>query len=553
MKFLPQVTAVVAIVVTAVSWFRSFPRRRNRRGRRLLANRWRRMEAVPGVISWGGVQLPAGAENSHFLVVGTTGSGKSLTLGRLMREALEGTGTGEDKRALIYDAKTDVASFLATLSLAIPVVYLNPFDKRSSQWDMSADITSPASALQVASIFVPEESGSSNRYFTDTARDLLREVMMSFVSAGCEWTLRDIMLAMRSKERLREVLERTPEGAELLTLHTGDSRAFQSVLSTARSRLAPLEPIAALWHRAKEKVSLRDWVRGGMVLVLGNDESARTAMDALNQVVFQRATELALKQPNSTTRRTWFFLDEVREAGKLAGLSKLMNKGRSRGCCVALGFQDIHGLKDVYGTEVALEIVGQCSQKALLRMESEATAKWGSATIGQYEHVDVLRGRSGWQLSAAEQWRTADLVMPSELLGIAPTSMTRGLTGYYLTPHIGAFRRTLPLLHMLGQPASQLDAGAQGEQDFIERPECEQYLASWSVEDCNRLGLAHETPISGSGVSAPHLRTRTTPEHLAEEQEAPRPKRFGDPRRVPELCEQRAHLSNPISRLEPEE
>jgi len=430
----------------------------------------------------------------------------------LMREALDGASFGDDKRALIYDAKTEVASLLASLSLAIPVVYLNPFDRRSSQWDMSADITSPASALQVSSILIPEEQGSSNRYFTDTARDILREVMMSFVYVGCEWTLRDIILGMRSRDRLIEVLERTPEGTDLLGLHAGDSRAFQSVLSTARSRLAPLEPVAALWHRAKNKVSLHDWVRGEIVLVLGNDESARTAMDALNQVIFQRATELALKQPDSSSRRTWFFLDEVREAGKLSGLSSLMNKGRSRGCCVALGFQDIHGLKDVYGNEVALEIVGQCSQKALLRMESEATAKWASATIGQYEHVDVLRARSGWQLSVSEQWRTADLVMPSELLGIAPTSMSSGLTGYYLTPHVGAFRRTLSLLHLLGKPPSQSNTAPPVEPHFVERPENEQYLEAWSAEDCDRLGLARDPTPSEGDVAAHRLGTSKAPE-----------------------------------------
>ena len=203
-------------------------------------------------------------------------------------------------------------------------------------------------------------------------------------------------------------------------------------------------------------------------------------MDALNRVMFQRATELALREPNSRTRRTWFFLDEIREAGVLDGLGRLMNKGRSKGCCVALGFQDIHGLKAVYGAEVALEVVGQCSQKALLRMESESTAKWASATVGQYEQVDVMRGQSGsldrsYQRSASEQWRTADVVMPSEFLSIPPTTEAHGLTGYFLTPHVGAFRNTLPLSSLL----SAKPAGLAAVPDFLERRESEQYLEPW--------------------------------------------------------------------------
>ena len=232
-----------------------------------------------------------------------------------------------------------------------------------------------------------------------------------------------------------------------------------------------------------------------MVLVLGNDDSARTAMDALNRVLFQRATELALRKPNSRTRRTWFFLDEVREAGTLDGLSRLMTKGRSRGCCVALGFQDVHGMRSAYGPEIALEIVGQCSQVALLRMASEATAKWASSTIGQYEHVDVMRGQSGsldrsFQRSASEQWRTADVVLPSEFLSIPPTTSKSGLTGYYLTPHVGAFRKTLPL----GSLLTATPAG--GVPDLIERPESEQYLEPWDLQDGIRLGLSKEALLN---------------------------------------------------------
>ena len=479
--------AAVAGLLRYWTWLRP----RSWRGRGLLSESEanRRAKAGNGPIEWGGTRLPEGAETTHFLVVGTTGSGKTLTLNKLMGNALRGLDRGCDRRALIYDPKTEVAGYLASLDLNVPVAFLNPFDSRCAQWDMSADVTSPVSALQVASILIPEESASTNRYFTDTSRDLLAELMMCFVASGSSWTLRDVVLGMRSRERLQETLCRTDRGRELFEMHSGDRRAFHNVLSTARSRLSPYEPVAALWSRSEKRVSLRDWVSGEMVLVLGNDDSARQAMDSLNRLIFQRACELALRQPNSSTRRTWFFLDEVREAGTLDSLGRLMTKGRSRGCCVALGFQDIHGLKSAYGPEVALEIVGQCSQKAFLRMDSESTAKWASATLGQYEHVDVLRSQSGYFDRAshrAEQWRTADVVMPSEFMSILPTTMEDGLTGYYVTPHIGAFRKTLPLSSFLDECSSD-----DGFPNLVERHESEQYIQSWGGEDGLRLGLSH--------------------------------------------------------------
>ncbi|MCB9917199.1 MAG: type IV secretion system DNA-binding domain-containing protein [Planctomycetes bacterium] len=471
-----------------------------RRGRSLLSRREAEQHEAQSErahpesqITWGGVRLPRSAETSHFLVVGTTGSGKSLTLGQLMTQALSGARVGSDTRALVYDPKQEVLPFLAGLELEVPVVTLNAFDQRAAEWDMSADVTSPATALQIASAFLPEEGGSSNRYFSDTARDLMTGVLVSFIQSGEVWGLRDLVLTMRSRARLEEVLSRTDAGRDLLQMHAGDSRAFHNVLSTARSRLAPFEPVAAAWSRAKRRVSLRDWVRGEMVLVLGNDDSIRTAMDAINQVLFQRATELVLREPNSWTRRTWFFLDEVREAGKLGALPRLLNKGRSKGACVALGFQDIHGMKSVYGTEVALELVGQCSNKVLLRMESAETAKWAASTVGQYEEIQVLESRSRdavdltrGQTTRSEQRVTRDVVMPSEFLGIQPTSWRNGLTGYYLTPFVGVYRRTLPLAHFVGSGSGERGSPTP---DFLERPESDQYLEPWTRRDLERLKL----------------------------------------------------------------
>jgi len=75
------------------------------------------------------------------------------------------------------------------------------------------------------------------------------------------------------------------------------------------------------------------------ILVLGNDEDNRAAIDTINQLIFKRLSELMLAQPEvnpGDSKSTWFLLDEVRQAGKLEGLSALMTKGRSKGAAVLL-------------------------------------------------------------------------------------------------------------------------------------------------------------------------------------------------------------------------
>ena len=84
----------------------------------------------------------------------------------------------------------------------------------------------------------------------------------------------------------------------------------------------------------------------------------RAAIDTITQLLGKRLSEQVLateERPKDRQHTTWFFLDEVRQAGRLDGLSALITKGRSKGAVVLLGFQGI----EVYGREAANELVGQ--------------------------------------------------------------------------------------------------------------------------------------------------------------------------------------------------
>ena len=410
-----------------------------------------------------------------------------------MHEALGGMKGRNDTRALVFDSKQDVLGLLESMDLGVPVLTMNPFDARCVAWDIARDVTSPASALQMAKTIIPEEDGN-NRFFSDAARDLLCGVMLSFieVSPG-RWTFSDVVYALQRKERLEKVLERTERGRDRLASYFSEERVLHNIMSTIRSRIAPFEPIASLWQRAWTKVSLREWINGQFVLVLASNEAVGAALDSVNQVIFRRLVELTLSQSESKLRRSWFFLDEVREAGKLPGLSKLLTKGRSKGACVALGFQDVHGLKDAYGEHVAAEIIGQTSQKALLRMESPETASWAARVLGEYETIEILRSTSGKVLPSSrtrsEHRVKADAVMPSEFQTIPPTTAETGLSGYFLTPYVGAFKATLPLRDVLVDAPLPRTAP-----DFAERAERQQYLIPWEGRDYRRLSLDRESP-----------------------------------------------------------
>ena len=187
----------------------------------------RKIEPGTGIY-FGGLPLPPTSATSHFMIVGSTGSGKTLTLRMMMGSVLPTILTRADQRAVVFDVKQDAISILygiladALKLQRIPevqlqskieerVLILNPFDSRCHSWDMAADIRSPEVSLQIATILIPEEHGQ-NRYFSDAARDLLNGIIQVFIDKKSDWCLADLLFAMRSPDRMRHVLKQTDEG-----------------------------------------------------------------------------------------------------------------------------------------------------------------------------------------------------------------------------------------------------------------------------------------------------------------------------------------------------
>lgn len=506
------------IIATAVAFFLIHyvllipfqkPGRVFRRGRKLRKHREaiKLAAALPRPqspdILWAGLSLPADAALGHFLIAGATGSGKTISLTQLMKSALPLVGRVPDTRALVYDAKQDMMSVLDSLGLQKKAVLLNPFDSRSHAWDIAADVTTPALADSVATILFPPDQ-ESQPFFTNSARDLLYAVLLSHLRhAPLRWTLRDVLYTLGSKDRLRLVLARDADTLEIYHTYSEPESTFQNILSTVRTKARTYETVAAVWsHVPPDKtVSLKDWIKGDFIIVLGNNEAMRASIDPINRVIFKRAADLILSCSESNTRRTWVFLDEVGKAGRLHGLDDLLTKGRSKGACVVLGFQDIDSLRmpDLYGVHGANVITGQCANKAFLQLHSHSTAEWAAQLIGQAEVSEVDRshstssggGSSGTSSTDGFNERTATRLaaMIEEFFELSPpTERDPRLDGFYITSRIGAYSARYPFEM---PPKSQ-------EPDFVPRPSEQQVMAPWNAADKARLGLGGEPAPSPS-------------------------------------------------------
>ena len=453
----------------------------------------------PSVI-WGGLPIPSGLANQHFMVLGTTGSGKTATIDLLLKSVVPRIGAGDGWRALIFDPKTDACARLVSMGLTSTPIILNPFDSRAAGWDMGADFQDARDIPDHAALLFPVTKDAKQPFFEEAAVALAEGVICSLnARVGRNWDLRDLILAMSSPKRIREILAWAPkQNEDCLEMYFGNQKTTADIMSTIATRVRRYRVVASYWHHAKRKFSLTDWVNSESILVLGHSHRSKKALQALNLVIFKRASDLLCDQPNSTTRRSWIVLDELGTAGKVEGLDDLAEKGRDKGACLVLGFQDISKVQEAYGEKLAEAIIALPANLGVLCLHGDKTPTWAQRIFGEEERKDsrtstsVASGPGGTTktVTDAEHREKVPILMASTLTSI-PTVSPGGvqeLEGYYSIGHVGRYRYDLPLA-TLKRELPRLDEAQALRINFQESPPEMGILQPWDADDYLRLGL----------------------------------------------------------------
>ena len=392
---------------------------------------------------------------------------------------------------------------------------------------MAKDLKEPAAARQAATNLLPLEKGTTQPFFVNAAQDLLTGVFMALnATKPGSWILLDVVRAMKSPEKLRALLRTTPDGRDLLATYIDhDSRVAANILATGRTKLAPFETVAALWSRATKKVSLVDWAttKDPYVIVLGTDDASAATLRPLMQAVFQRAAELITgRVEEEPPDQSFFFLDEVRVAGRLRGLDSLLLKGRSKSARVVLAAQDVEGLMSVYGDKEARELLGMCGNVALLRQFGTGSMEWASKLLGKHERKRAThttnRDKFGQPNgdSTAIGTDMADVMSPREFRELPLATRECGIFGVFGTPvrfWQGAIEPAFIERHLL--PLSQdvgfdpRDAEDQLPPVPVEEPilPFEDALAGIDLAELTRTTEARETVPPENGRVHRTLRT----------------------------------------------
>jgi type IV secretory pathway TraG/TraD family ATPase VirD4 len=385
-------------------------------------------------IRFAGLNMPTAAEMLHTLILGTTGTGKSVTIGSAMSDIAE-RAKYSGERMMILDPDGGYAARYGNAERGDR--FLNPFDACSAKWAMFKEIRRPYDADNIAAALVPDPGGEAGEW-ARKARAIVSSVIEVLAKVpGAESCDLYKVCCLTTVPELREVLANTPAAR---FLEEGNDRTMLSILTTVTDALSALR-----YLEPGDNFSITEWVREGRGwLFVPYDAEQIAALSPLIRTWVRIAIFSALSLPERDNG-LWFVMDEFDALGKLEGLADALPRLRKVGGRVILGLQTIGMVERLYGQGYADAIAENAGNKLILRCSSgksngDGTSKFASHLIGQHQVRRAVQstntssgsGRNpggessnrGTGSSTSEQIVIEDAVMPAEI------EQLPNLTGY---------------------------------------------------------------------------------------------------------------------------
>lgn len=428
-------------------------------GRRLInrdeAEEIADIEPTDAGLSFGGIRV--GSE-TNIIICGQVRSGKTTLLRQMMAKALlQVAKKGSDARAVIYDATGDFVPFVyGVMGDDATVIIFDPEDERGFSWDVSADITTPAQAQNLAEILIPKEDGDEP-FFIGGAQSLTKAVLESFLLRTAEakengekfsWTLRDLFNALATKESAVSVLRgfatETKDFEHEIKLYL--ERSNDDILSTIASKSSRARLVAAMWDE-RPKVSIKDFVENtdGRVIIITSSNESSAVVKELNRLFIERLSQTLLDTRSLTNKRTHIFLDEFTEIGKLDAIKRLLKLGLKKGVRVYLCYQNFEDVKETYGGNQASVILSESGTIAFLRQtgdSAKAAAEFigkqiitiTNSSTGASGNGEGMSFQTGKQETQVERWTVEPEAFSNRLL---LAGKKNGVGGFFMSPSVG--------------------------------------------------------------------------------------------------------------------
>lgn len=322
-----------------------------------------------------GIPYPMDGEFEHTLITGGPGSGKSVAIHRLIRSIRE-----RGDKAVIYDPEGE---YIRQHYDPETDIILNPFDDRAPAWSPFFDAREHVEWNRLAhGLFKENKSGGGDPYWTEVSRSVFAFTCWKLQEANPSVKLEVALEYLFGPNKpLETLLKGTPAAKHL----AGTGGRVDSIASVVGGGVTPLVYLLS----DRRPFSIRKWINNpqrqpGFLFFSAPETHADTLRPLLGfwseitiSSLLSRSAEGCPPHP------TWVILDEFPSLGRVDALAEGPARLRKHGGAMVFGLQQISQLQDIYGRDRARTIVGQCSNKLVLRANDPETAQMMSEMLGE--------------------------------------------------------------------------------------------------------------------------------------------------------------------------
>ncbi len=360
------------------------------------------------------VNYPWRLEQSHAMLIGTTGMGKTVALSDMLEEA-----RANGQRAVVFDL---TGTFIEHFYESDRDFILNPLDARCPQWSVFDECRDEAEFSAAAEALVPHDGGGSEQFWVLAARLLFVEMCLRLRADGKannEALASELMTA--DLAQVHKLMRGTI--ADPLTAPEA-ARMAESIRAVFNANAKALK----LLPRLGPKFSVRDWVeaedRPSSILFISARYVDMSVCSQLLTVWLDTAMNTLMAMDRSAELRLWFFIDEMGALHRLPALEKGLQTARNFGGAIVTGIHAFAKLKEVYGENMAMTLSSLARTKLILGTADRETATWCSDFIGHRQVRDMEEGYTyGYNnardaVSLTPRKNIEPLLLPDQLMNL---------------------------------------------------------------------------------------------------------------------------------------
>ncbi|AOR81118.1 type IV secretion system DNA-binding domain-containing protein [Novosphingobium resinovorum] len=331
-----------------------------------------------------GIPYPHRLEQSHTMLLGTTGTGKTTVL----RKHLEQMREREDN-AVVFDL---TGAYVEAFYHPERDTILNPMDVRCPAWSIFNDCQTYSEFTAAAAALIPSDGGSSEPFWALAARTLFIEMCMKLIEKGqtSNQALADNLMTADLKQVHRH-LQKTiadpltaPEAARM-------AESIRAVFNTNAQALRFLPDDG-------KPYSIKQWITGdkapGSILFITCTYTDLEMNKALLTLWSNLAIHSLMTMKKTRSLRTWFMFDELGALHRLPAIEDGLQTARNFGGAMILGLHSFDKLVQVYGEENARNLSSLARTKLMLAAADLDTAEQCARYIGNREIRQMDEGYS---------------------------------------------------------------------------------------------------------------------------------------------------------------